>query len=273
MYWLTETMQSLTYLVRGIHTSEYLHTCLMKETLSHPWLQSLITRYEPLIAKWMIKLGKLTHVDYTIEELNDLAKPLFPQTFKVDVPVGKGVFTILEGEIDIPRRENKVHVQLLSSLDIDAVGNPLYRAHVLIVIHIAPQYDVEHKTVSIKDMTLESIRLIQDEYSLLNDSRQLLDLVLPRGVQNLITGTFKSALGIVTAGSSDLASDYLHIYLSGSKQKVLDYHKPQLTKLIEELKQDPELIYEMDETDWQEKLFRQYGKQVVVEEGCVRFKF
>lgn len=77
----------------------------------------------------------------------------------------------------------------------------------------------------------------------------------------------------MTAGSSDLASDYLHIYLSGSKQKVLDYHKPQITQLIEEIKQDPELSYEMDEADWQEKLFREYGKQVIVEEGCVRFKF
>lgn len=225
------------------------------------------------IAKWMIKLGKLTHVDYTIEELNELAEPFFPQTLNVDVPVGKGIFTILHAEIDIPRNANAIHVQLLSSLDIDAVSNPLYRAHLQINLLLIPKYSVEHKTVSIDKLDLDAITLINDEYALLNDSRQLLDLVLPRGVQNLITGTFKSALGLVTAGSSDLASDYLHMYLSGSKQKVLDYHKPQLIKLIDELKHDPDFEYEMDDSDWQESLFRQYGKTVIVEDRSVRFKF
>lgn len=266
-------LQTLTTLRLTPHTNYQIIINKMTFTLSQTWLQKLITRYEPLIAKWMIKWGKLTHVDYTIEELNDLASPLFPQTFNVDVPVGKGLFTILEGEIDIPRRADKVHARLLSSLDIDAVSNPLYRAHLLIVLHITPQYNVEHKTVSIKEVELDSIQLIQDEYSVLNDSRHILDMLLPRGVQNLISGTFKSAIGLMTAGSADLASDYLKIYLSGSKQKVLDYHRPQLTKLIEQLKQDPELCYEMDESDWQEKLFRQYGKQVVVEDRAVRFKF
>lgn len=241
--------------------------------LSETWLQSLITRYQPLIAKWMIKLGKLKHVDYTIDELNELAEPLFPQQFDIDVPVGKGIFTILDATIDIPRNANTISVNILSSLDIDAVGNPLYRAHLAIHLLLIPKYDEVHKTISIDTLNLDSITLVNDEYSLLNDSKQLLNLVLPKSMQNIITGTFKTAMGLVTAGSSDLASDYLRMYLSGSKQRILDYHKPQLVKLIDEMKHDPEFEYEMDESDWQESLFREYGKTVAVEERCVRFKF
>lgn len=224
-------------------------------------------------AKWMIKLGKISHVDYTVEELNDLARPHFPQHLDVDVPVGKGTFTILETEIDIPRNSNTVKVQLYSSLDIDAVSNPLYRAHLLIVLDMTPKYDAENKTVTIDSLELDSIRLINDEYALLNDSKQLLDLVMPRSVQNLISGTFKSALGLMTAGSSDIASDYLRLYLSGSKQRVLDYHKPQIIKLLDETKHNPEFVYKLDENDWQEALFIQHGQSVCVEQRCVRFKF
>ncbi|WJG08190.1 DUF1439 domain-containing protein [Aliiglaciecola sp. LCG003] len=237
------------------------------------WRQDLVLWLQQLSARWMIKRGKLPHVDYSIEELNELAEPHFPQSFLVDVPVGKGTFTLLNAHIDIPSRSDSVHVKILASLDIDSAGTPLYRAHLSISLLVTPQYDVTSKTVSIEQMLLDSIELINDEYALLNNSRQLLDLVLPKGVQNLISGTFKSAIGLMTAGSSDMASDYLHLYLSGSKQKILNYHQPQIIKLIEELKQDPEFVYEMDEDDWQQKLFREYGKTVVVEDRCVRFKF
>ncbi|WP_343860758.1 hypothetical protein [Aliiglaciecola litoralis] len=226
-----------------------------------------------LVAKWMIKLGKLTHVDYSISELNELVKPFFPQSMQIDVPVGKGLFTISEASVDIPRKSSHIEVQLHSSLDIDAIGNPLYRAHVLVILSLTPAYDKQHNTVSIGELELKSIHLINDQYAVINDSKQLLNMVLPKGVQNLITGTFKSAMGIMTAGSSDAASDYLRMYLSGSKQKVLDYHQPQLIKLIDELKHDPEFVFELDKHDWQQALFRQFGEKVVVEDRCVRFKF
>ncbi|MEP4891579.1 MAG: DUF1439 domain-containing protein [Aliiglaciecola sp.] len=225
------------------------------------------------MAKWMIKLGKIRHVDYTIEELNALARPHFPQTLDVEVPVGKGRFTILDVEIDIPRNSDTIKVQLYSSLDIDAVGSPLYRAHLLIILDVIPKYNAENKTVVIDSLKLDSIRLVNDEYALLNDSKQLLALVFPKSVQNLISGTFKSALGLMTAGSSDVAADYLHLYLSGSKQRVLDYHKPQIIKLLDETKQNPEFVYKLDENDWQEALFIQHGQLVCVEQRCIRFKF
>ncbi|MDO6694695.1 DUF1439 domain-containing protein [Aliiglaciecola sp. 3_MG-2023] len=225
------------------------------------------------MAKWMIKLGKLRHVDYTIEELNALARPHFPQTFDVEVPVGNGKLAILEAEIDIPHNSDVVKVQLYSSLNIDAVGNPLYRAHLLIILEVTPKYNAVSKTVEIDSLNLATIRLINDEYALLNDSKQLLSLVFPKSVQSLISGTFKSALGLMTAGSSDVAADYLKLYLSGSKQRVLDYHKPQISSLLDKTKHNPEFVYKLDPDDWQEALFMQHGRSVCVEQRCIRFKF
>lgn len=238
----------------------------MAETTT--WRFKLKTR----LAKWLVRLGKLTHVDYTVDELNQLLATHFPQSFKVDVPVGNGHFTLLDGQLSIPRLSSVIHVDLFCALDIDALGNPLYRAHVAIQLAITPRYDTQLKRLSIDAMKLSTLRLVKDEYALLNDSKQLLNVIIPKGMQSMLAGTFKSALGIVTVGSADLASDYLRMYLSGNKQKILDYHRPQIARLIEELKQDPEFVYEMNQHDWQENLFRQYGYSVTVENKCLRFK-
>lgn len=230
-------------------------------------------RLQQKIAEWLIRLGRIKHVDFNVGELNELIAPYFPQEFLVDVPVGKGVFTIVKATITIPQKLQHIHIELACKLKIDSVGNPLYRANLQVRLLATPIYDKELKQVSLQSLDLDTIYIINDQYALLNDSKNLIDMVLPRGIRSLVAGTFKTAMGIMTVGSSDLASEYVKLYLTGSKQKVLDYHRPQIEKLVEDLKEDPDFIYQMDESDWQQKLFRQYGKTVVVEERCVRFKF
>lgn len=225
------------------------------------------------LAEWLIRLGRIKHVDFNVVELNELIEPFFPEEFLVDVPVGKGVFTIGKADINIPPESQHIHIELACKLKIDSVGNPLYRANLQVKLLATPAYDQELKQVSLQSLDLDSIRIINDEYALLNDSKQLIDLVLPRGMRSLVTDTFKNAMGFMTVGSSDMASEYLKLYLTGSKQRVLDYHRPQIEKLIEDLKQDPDFIFQMDESDWQQNLFRRYGKTVAVEERCVRLKF
>jgi len=225
------------------------------------------------VAEWLIRLGRIKHVDYTVDELSELVEPYFPQEFSVDVPVGKGKFTIIKAIVTIPRGSQYIHVELACQLNIDSIGSPLYRANLQVNLLAVPNYDPLLKQVSLRSLELDMIRIIDDQYALLNDSKHMIDMLLPKGMRSLVAGTFKTAMGIMTVGSSDLASEYLKLYLTGSKQKVLDYHRPQIEKLIKDLKQDPDFIYEMDESDWQQKLFRRYGKTVIVEQYCVRFKF
>lgn len=231
------------------------------------------TKLQQKVAEWLIRIRKIKHVDYTVDELNELIEPYFPQEFLVDVPVGKGTFTIVKADITIPRESQHIHIELACRLNIDSLGSPIYRANLRVNLLAAPNYDQQLKQVSLHGLDLDTIRIINDEYALLNDSKYMIDMVLPKGMRSLVTGTFKTAMGFMTVGSSDMASEYVKLYLTGSKQKVLDYHRPQIEKLIEDLKQDPDFIYQMDESDWQQKLFRRYGKTVVVEARCVRFKF
>jgi hypothetical protein len=83
----------------------------------------------------------------------------------------------------------------------------------------------------------------------------------------------KTAFSIMTGTTTSEANSYLQMYLSGSKQKVLDYHKPQIEKLIVDLAAGDDMQYSLDINDFEEGLFIQYGKEVIVEEGNLRFKF
>lgn len=230
-------------------------------------------KLERKIAEWMIRLGRIKYVDYSVDEIEELLAPHFPAEFIVDVPVGKGLFTLNSAKIIIPQKSQKIHVELSSKLKIDSLGNPLYRANLRVKLLAKPAYDKVLKQVSVDTLELNSIQIINDEYAMLNDSKHILDMVLPSGVRSLMTDTFKTAMGFMTIGSSDMASEYVKLYMTGSKQRVLDYHRPQIEKLISDLREDPNFIYEMDESDWQQRLFRKYGEKVVVEDHSLRFKF
>lgn len=226
-----------------------------------------------LFARLLIKLGKLTHADYSAKELAEFLRPHLPAEFAIDVPAGNGQLTLLEAEVKMRFRSTTVTVQLLGSLLIESMGNPIYRAHVVIVLEATPFYDTQNNVVKLSELLMDEVRLINDEYAILKDTQHILSAFVPRPFQNLVTGTMKSALGLITGGGSDAASNYLRLYLSGSKQRILDYHQPQLTKLVADLIHDEDFQYELDQSDWEEHLFSLYGKEVVVEDGQLRFKF
>jgi hypothetical protein len=144
---------------------------------------------------------------------------------------------------------------------------------VVVKLDAVPAYNIETKTVNIAKITVKDVVLVEDEYSIIESSRDLLGIIVPRPLQNLVTGTVKSAVGLLTAGTSDIASEYAKLYLSGSKQKILDYHRPQIESLVNELGQDKDFCYQLNDDDFEEHLFSLYGRQVLVEEGRLRFKF
>lgn len=225
------------------------------------------------LARWMIKFNKLTHDAFTINELNQLLEPYFPYQHKLAVPVGNGTLTLERAELRLNDKENKVEVQISSSLKISAMGNPIYRAHLAILISAQPDYVPGSDKIYAKQVQVADIYMLNDEYALLLDSATLLDRFMPMPVTPILRGPVKNMLRMVTAGLADDAMAYLQIYLSGNKQRVLDYHKPQLESFIAQLARDNKLEYQLDKSDWQELLFYHFGKAVAIEQQELRFKF
>ncbi|MGK0371050.1 MAG: hypothetical protein ACJAW1_001293 [Glaciecola sp.] len=224
-------------------------------------------------ARILIRIGKLTHADYTCAELKEMVDKHLPETFKIDVPKSKGQLSLLQADISMPRDQNVINVELLGSILIGSLSNPIYRAHLIVQLEAYPIYDVPNKTVKLEKLLVKDVQLVNDEYSIIEDSRELLGLFVPKPLQNLFTGTVKSTFGLMTGGGSDAAANYMKLYLSGSKQRILDYHKPQIETLVSNFAQREDLQYPLGCSLFEEHLFSLYGKEVVVEDGQLRFKF
>ncbi len=225
-----------------------------------------------LIVAWcLVKLGKLTHDDFSKQELQSLVDGSFPYTFTFEIPIGTGTVNVLEGKVTLDESTNRIGLQCLASLTIVVASNTIYRAHVIFALSTTPCYVRETKTVCLNQLRTDAITLVNDDYALIKDTHYLLSRFFPRSVNSLLSGSLKSALSLFTAGTSDMASDYLKLYLSGSKQAILDYHKPQIDAAIRTQISEDKLCHELSDEQWREVLFSKRGESVRVEGNVLRF--
>ena len=81
-----------------------------------------------------------------------------------------------------------------------------------------------------------------------------------------------SVASVATTGRSDKIVNYLQLFLSADKQKILDHHKPDITRRLLSLLDEDTLYYKLSE-GWRELTFLRWGKQVSVEKDSLRFSF
>jgi hypothetical protein len=212
-------------------------------------------------------------VDYSVHDISQLIQPHLPISLPITVPKGDGRFTISKVNISMPFHSDYIQGEVLGSIEVTYLANPIYRAHVVLVVQANPEYDDTTKNILLTDIRITDIHMLNDEYSILKDTSSLISQFVPSPVLSMVTGTMKTAFSIMTGTTASEANRYLQVYLSGSKQKVLDYHKPQIENLIVELAASEDMQYSLDINDFEESLFMQYGKEVKVEQGNLRFKF
>jgi hypothetical protein len=212
-------------------------------------------------------------VDYSVNDIRQLIQPHLPIALPISVPRGEGCFTLSKVNISMPFDSNYIQAEVLGGIEVTYLANPIYRAHVVLVVQANPKYDPTTKNVLLTDIRITDIHMLNDEYSILKDTSSLINLFVPSPVLSMVAGTMKTAFSIMTGTTTSEASSYLQMYLSGSKQKVLDYHKPQIENIIVELAASEDMQYSLDVNDFEEGLFIQYGKEVIVEQGNLRFKF
>lgn len=230
-------------------------------------------RWQVLLATVLVKLGKLTHDKFTEDELTELAEEFYPHDFSLNTPVGQGHVSLQRGKVFCNHKDNRVCLQSLASIDIQTVGTRLYRAHLVLVISAEPRYDKATATLHFDHIDVDDIRLINDDYSLIQDTRFLINKLMPGGLSGLLSNSVKNVLSLMSAGTSDQAINYLQLYLDGSKQKVLDYHRPQIAAELVAMTRDLPLHHTMRDDVWREVLFKRYGEQVVVANNALEFRF
>lgn len=225
------------------------------------------------VAKWLIKFRRIKSVSMTMTEINEMIAENLPETVEVPVPGCKGELVIYRAVINVPGGSDHFAITLYCSLHIESMANPIYRANVNISGIAWPAYDREGRRIFLDNIKVQSIRLVQDEYSILQDTKQIMSMFLPGPFRSVIGATVNSTLNVLSAGVYKEARNYLSLYMFGNKQKVLDYHKPELERVVKQLNDDGDLCYELDLTDFDERLFAELGKDVQIRDGELQFVF
>ncbi|TPV60716.1 DUF1439 domain-containing protein [Aestuariibacter sp. GS-14] len=229
-----------------------------------------------LVGYCLLKTGRLTFDAFSEAELNDIVRPYFPVKIPLEVPIGEGSFECLEGQLTMPVSTNRLTLQLFCAVEIRALGSAIYRAHVAVSISALPNYYPASRTLRFTDVKVDVVHLLNDRYSLIKDTQFIIDKLIPgplSGLSSLLGQPIRSALSIVTAGSTEHALAYLQLYLQGNTQRILDFHKPKIEQqLLREL-ETRAVGYTLSDNVWREFLFARWGKRVVVEEKSLRFYF
>lgn len=230
-------------------------------------------KWKRRLIKALIKLKRIKFVAFSEEELNNLLSANLPEEFQFPVPGSKGSLVLTRADITMPSHLDHFKVSLLCNLKIETMANPIYKAHIKITGEAYPDYCVEQNIVRLKRAKILDVGLIQDEYAVLKDTQFIMQQIVPNPLKTVIGVTMKTTLNILSNGTYKDVKNYLSIYLDGSKQKVLDYHRPQIEDIVKDLVENGDLEYALDATDMEESLFIELGRDVKVKDGELRFYF
>lgn len=230
-------------------------------------------RIKRWILKFLIKTRRIRSVSLTADELNQMLATNLPETFSFPVPGSKGELEIQSATISMPRDANELHVALFCAVRIDSMANPIYRAHVEIFGTALPNFDKERRVIHLKEARLGEMNIVQDEYALLKDTKHIISLVVPGPLKSVLGATMKTTLNILSNGTYKDIQSYLSLYLHGSKQKILEYHRNDIERLVLNAIENGDLEYPLDTQIMEERIFAELGNDVQVRDGELQFIF
>lgn len=225
------------------------------------------------LAWLLVKFGRLTCDDFTEQELDALIAPYFPRQFPLNVPIGNAVVELTKGQVKCVESKNRLVLQSLASLQVNAFGAQIYRAHIMIVISSEPNYDKSSHTLHLDNISIDTLRLINDDYGLIKDATFLLSKLVPGGLSNLVGQSVLSALSLFSGGMSNQAQQYITLFLEGSMQRVLDYFRSDIEAMLLTIAGQYDIHHQMRASHWREYLFSLLGERVAIADSRLRFYF
>lgn len=226
-----------------------------------------------LFAKLAIRFKWIKQEVYTADELNELLATNFPQTIPLDLSTSDGELILLNAELSMPLAQDQLHIQLYSGFRLMVAGQDIYRAHIVVTGTVTPYYVVDEKSIRIKDMRISDIRLVNDDYAFISSTTDIVTLFMPKAFKYLLLGTVQLTLSVLKGIVPAYLLNYLMLFTHGSKQKVLDYHRADIERLVLKEVEQEDWQYILDETDFEQQLFAELGQEIVVENGQLVFKF
>jgi len=236
------------------------------------------TRLQQFITRLLVRFKQVKRAPVDIEEINLLVNEPLPEVFELATPGGEGELSILGVTISIeacsenPEKEC-LHAEILCNFSVKVKQSIIYNTHLMLMLETQPNYCVESKTIGIIEPKITELQLISDKYSLIKDTSSLMGGLIPKSLKPILDVTLFSTKAILNTKTVSNVTKYLSIYTAGSKQKVIDYHRADIENRIIQLTQNNAMSYQMNDTVFEEKLFADFGVEIVIDDGKLFFVF
>ena len=237
-------------------------------------LMEITNRLQYWLAWGLIRSGVMQKVAVSASEINQIVKENLPAAYPLPLNRGKGELVISQANVDFPTyKPGYFRAQLRAALHIHLASVEIYRSHLNIELSGCPRYQASDHSLRIDNLSVDAVKLIQDSYSLMASANGLLRLALPTPFTHIMNVAVETSIGVMSDVLGEDLQSYLALYRTGSMQRVLDYHAPQIEATLQEECQHGELHYQLSEQLLDEKLFIQLGKTMEINEQIFFCRF
>lgn len=231
---------------------------------------SLVEKIQQWFIPKLIKLKIIKQVTFSLAELTDDIKVYLPFDIKFSVPNGNG-FVIISS-VQLAEYKNGLLVaNLKGTLDIQCMGEHLYNSSIQIEIFGKPIFLQEESVIRATNVEIGQIILADDNLVVAHNARKVIAKLsnnIVGQMYNLTMGTALSFIGNVT----DMKG-YVANFINKKSHRILELHRKEIESNLIESLSNGDLEYTLEETIPDEKLFIKYGKDILVENEGLTFRF
>jgi hypothetical protein len=227
---------------------------------------SIVEKIQQWLTPILIKLKIVKQVTFSLAELTDDIQIYLPFDIKFSVPNGNG-FVIISHLQLAEHRKGLLSAKLKGTLDIQCMGEHLYNSNIQIELFGKPIFIKEKSVIRATDVVIGQINLADDNLVVANNARKII-AKLSNNILGQIMGTALVFLDNVT----DMKG-YVANFVNKSSHRILELHRKEIEiNLIDSLS-NGDLEYTLEESIFDEQLFIKYGKDILVENEGLTFRF
>jgi len=237
---------------------------------------SISTKIRETITRLLVRFGQVKSAPIELSVIDLMINDWLPEKFEIEIAGGDAELEILNVKLNVCNQEEnqqRLKAKLFCNFKVKMNGSTIFNTHLNAEIKADPDYSIENKSAGVTNAELVKIDLINDKDSFIKDASNLANGILPTPLKGLFNLALASSTAILGEEIVSGMTRYLSMYNSGSQQTIIDHHHHDIENKIIDISNDSEMRYVMDEAEFEEKLFADFGKSIQLKNGELLFYF
>jgi hypothetical protein len=227
---------------------------------------SIVEKIQQWLSPILIKLKIVKQVTFSLSELTDDIQIYLPFDIKFSVPNGNG-FVIISHVQLAEHQDGLLSAKLKGTLDIQCMGEHLYNSNIQIELFGKPIFIKEKSIIRATKVVIGQINLADDNLVVAHNARKVI-----AKLSNNILGQMMGTALVFLDNVTDMKG-YIANFVNKSSHRILELHRKEIESNLIDSLSNGDLEYTLEESIFDEQLFIKYGKDILVENEGLTFRF